>query len=545
MLSPADVVTAKLLIQLEAASADDVRAAMRTVMRTPRGAPDLVGQLQEEGHVPGAVAARVRRYQALFELVRLEAIYLRTAERRQPPLDKKVIGEVLARVEMAKYRERLGQVLIHMGLLSVEEATSIERRSRRKLQKEDIKVLERYAKEDFSGVARPLLPVSRIHTGVFKVSSLFRGKDTLMHVSRAMLELQSQGQAIGPAELMPDDDSVEVALGDSALEKHQERSTSRMRPVLEARAETGLEGRKAIDHYEVVECVGQGGMGAVYLAKEEGLGDMVAVKVMLPGADAADLARFEREISLMAQIDHPRVVQVHAEGRSQDGLRYLVMPFYAGRDLHSALETGIDLALTLDTALQLLDALEGVHRAGVVHRDIKPENVFLLAGAGADVRLVDFGIARALSDEDPDEQRAFRSRAGVISGSPAYIAPETITGEAASPQTDVYSFGVLLFRLLTGRFPLFAESPYDYLREHLVGVPLSLAQGKRDVGWDEGLEVLMARMLAKAPTERPSAKEARDTLLERRETILAAYARGPVETPAARPGGLMNRFFGR
>ena len=115
-------------------------------------------------------------------------------------------------------------------------------------------------------------------------------------------------------------------------------------------------------------------------------------------------------------------------------------------------------------------------------------------------------------------------------GTPAYVAPETITGDPIDARTDLYSFGIMLYRMLTGRYPLFAETPYDYLREHLVGVPLSLFQGRRDVGWDEELEQLVASLLAKEPADRPaSAASVRDWLLEHRDEILAAAARGPAE----------------
>ena len=277
---------------------------------------------------------------------------------------------------------------------------------------------------------------------------------------------------------------------------------------------------------------------------------MVAVKVThTERAAPEDLARFERELTLLGRVDHEKVVRLMDQGETEDGLRYMVMPFYAGKDLKDVLDETeglLPLARVLDISCQLLAGLEAVHQAGVVHRDLKPENLFVLAGDEGEVRLVDFGIARP-ADRDPDEREVdlFRSRSGVISGSPAYVAPETITGDAIDGRTDLYSFGVMLYRLLTGRFPLFAESPYDYLREHLVGVPLTLFQGRRDVGWHEEFERLVASLLAKEPADRPpSAASVRDWLLEHQAEILAAAERGPAD-PEEDTKSFFDRFFKR
>ncbi|MGE0708393.1 MAG: serine/threonine-protein kinase [Planctomycetota bacterium] len=553
MLSPADVVTAKLLCQVQAASPDQVRAAMRALAQTPAGGSDLVGFLQEQGILSGPVAAKLRRYQALFEHIRLEGVYLRMAEKSDPPLDRLEVAEVLARIEADSYRARIGEVLVRMGRLSPAAARDLDRKAREKLQKEDLKVLERYAAEDFAGVARPLLPVSVVETGIFKVSTLFRGKETRRNIKRLSAQLANLDAApIGPAELLPQDYSDEAEISPEARAEHARRSTARFRakqktaPLGAPVDEPSLEQRRSIGVYEVVECVGQGGMGAVYLAQEEGMGPMAAVKVMLKERAAPDdLARFEREIALMARIDHPRVARLLDEGTTDDGLRFMVMPFYAGKDLKAVLAEPVPLELALDIADQLLDALTGVHRADVVHRDLKPENVFVLAGQNGELRLVDFGIARL---REGASGSVFQSSAGVISGSPAYVAPETITGDGICGRTDLYSFGVMFFQLLTGRLPLSAETPYDFLREHLVGVPLSLAQGKKGVEWDEDLEALMASLLAKERADRPaSADQVRFRLATRRQEILDRAAGVAPPQAAAAPEGqsFFNRFFKR
>ncbi|HBP21222.1 MAG TPA: hypothetical protein DEA08_25975, partial [Planctomycetes bacterium] len=156
----------------------------------------MVGQLEEEGLLAREQAARVRRFGAMFEHVRLEAVYLRTVESRRPELDSGAISELLAKLELSRYRRRLGQVLIEARALASEEALEIERLSRNKLQREDLRVLERYQGEDFAGVARPLLPVPRVHTGVFRVTTLFRSKDTLRRVKKALVRLEEERHSL-------------------------------------------------------------------------------------------------------------------------------------------------------------------------------------------------------------------------------------------------------------------------------------------------------------------------------------------------------------
>ena len=560
MLSGGDVAAGKLLVQLGLVSVEDVRSHLRAVDQSREQGLDLVASLFDGGRIGVDDLKRVRRYQAMFEHVRLEAVYLRAVEQRQPPLESGAVSTILAKLERDPYRRRLAAVLAELGILDGSEARELERKVRRRIAKEDLRVLERYRSEDFSGVARPLIPVSAVKTDVFKVSNLFRSKATQRLVRSALARLAEAELAGGGAveaatgmrELMPRGE-----VGSEEEDTSEERAalvqlqTGRFRPIESvATPESDLESRKEIGVYQVVECVGEGGMGAVYMAREEAHGPLVAVKVMLAARAAReDLARFEREIALLARVDHPGVVRLMDQGTTPDGLRFMVMPFYTGKDLAAHLAKGpLSPARVFKVMEQLLGALEAIHSAGVIHRDLKPENVFVMAGGEDEVRLVDFGIARAMDDHLPAGDRLYRSGTGVISGSPAYVAPETIAGSPGDGRTDIYSLGVMFFALLTGRLPLWGESPYDYLREHMVGVPLTLFQGQRERRWHPELESLIAQMLAKDLEQRPASCA---QILARlrgglRAAALAELDLGPPEVQASDPNAsVFNRFFRR
>lgn len=563
MLNAGDVAAGKLLVQLGFASADEVREHLRQVDASQQEGLDLIASLHQAGRLDVAQLKSARRYQAMFDHIRQEAVFLRAVEKARPDLDENAISTILARLESDPYRRRLSAVLVELGLIAPEEAQKIARKVARRIAKEDLRVLERYREQDFSGVERPLVPAKRVETGVFKVSGLFRSKATQRRVRTTLNKILAEdvpaatgGDKSGVRELFPSlNESAEqpaLAGEEEAIERLQ---TSRFRRsglnlgLAETATEASLAERKQIGAYEVVECVGKGGMGAVYLGRDQS-GSMVAVKVMLTAqADVEDLARFEREIRLMRLVKHPAVVSVLDEGTTPDGLRYLAMPFYAGKDLATVLSEGpLEPARVFRIFEQLLGALQAIHDARVVHRDLKPENVFVLAGGQDEIRLVDFGIARLCDDHLAEGQRAFRSKAGVISGSPAYVAPETIAGSPIDGRTDIYSLGVMVYALLAGRLPLWGESPYDYLREHMVGVPLSLFQGRKDLRWHDDLEKLIAQMLAKDLEQRPPSCAAILNLLQAglRDASLKELTLPPQqEGEDTGSESIFNRFFRR
>jgi hypothetical protein len=197
--------------------------------------------------------------------------------------------------------------------------------------------------------------------------------------------------------------------------------------------------------------IGRGGMGRVFSAHHAGLGRDVAVKILSVdvAADPEFRARFDREAKTLARLDHPGIVRVHDFGRTAEGDAYLVMELVAGGALSARIPLPIERAVEI--GIELCAALSHAHDAGVVHRDIKPDNVLLTAEGS--VKLTDFGIARLVEQPASDVTRASR-----VLGTPAYMAPEARAGRKPDPRTDVYSLGVMLHEMTTGRLPPDARS---------------------------------------------------------------------------------------
>ncbi|MFN8588966.1 MAG: protein kinase [Candidatus Eisenbacteria bacterium] len=223
--------------------------------------------------------------------------------------------------------------------------------------------------------------------------------------------------------------------------------------------------------YELVAPLGAGGMGEVHRARDTRLGRDVAIKA-LPAAFAQDperLARFEREAKLLASLNHPNVAGIHGI-EDVDGARYLVLEFVDGETLEAALRGGpLPLADVLDVARQVAAGVEAAHEAGVVHRDLKPGNV-MLTGGGV-VKVLDFGLAKGgggqrSASSDPRLSASptmtyHGTEAGMILGTAAYMSPEQARGKAVDRRTDIWSFGCVLFEMLTGRRAYDGETVSD------------------------------------------------------------------------------------
>jgi serine/threonine protein kinase len=256
---------------------------------------------------------------------------------------------------------------------------------------------------------------------------------------------------------------------------------------------------RRMGRYEVLEYLGSGGMSDVYAALHTGLRKRVALKVLRSSAhvDRESVARFLREGECLARVRHPNVVEVHDIG-VEEGVPYLVMELLEGETLDQKLtrEGALPRELALDYVLPVFDAVEQVHRAGVVHRDVKPANILLARSAGGAVtpKLVDFGVATM------DERRMITGALGPI-GTPAYMSPEQARGlDPVDARSDQYSLASMLFELLTGREP-FPGADVD-------GVLTSVARGRFPRlseavhGIPRGLDDVLARATAFDPRDR-------------------------------------------
>lgn len=216
------------------------------------------------------------------------------------------------------------------------------------------------------------------------------------------------------------------------------------------------------NRYRLVAQQGSGGMAVIYKAIDQALGRTVAVKILRPSltSDPAFLARFRNEARSVANLTHPNVVTVHDVGN--DGpTHYIVMEYIEGQDLKKIIKAEGALAVerALNLAIQICAGIGFAHRAGLVHADVKPQNI--LVTRDDTVKVTDFGIAQALSDAQPGEKQS------VVWGSPHYFAPEQAKGEKPTPASDVYSIGIVMFEMLTGRLPYAGTNQQELALAHI------------------------------------------------------------------------------
>jgi WD40 repeat protein len=265
---------------------------------------------------------------------------------------------------------------------------------------------------------------------------------------------------------------------------------------------------KKLGTYEIVAPLGAGGMGEVYRAKDTRLGREVAIKV-LPAAFAQDperLARFEREARLLAALDHPNIARIFGL-EELDGARGLVLELAEGEDLSARIARGAlppDEAIAI--ALQVARALEHAHERGIVHRDLKPANIKL--GRDGAVKVLDFGLARAFEGEaaapDPRVSQSptitqNMTSAGVILGTAAYMSPEQARGRPVDRRADIWSFGVVLYEMLTGKRPFTGETVSETIASVIKDEP---DFGALPAGLPASVRPLVERCMTREPSER-------------------------------------------
>jgi len=261
--------------------------------------------------------------------------------------------------------------------------------------------------------------------------------------------------------------------------------------------------------FRVLSLLSEGGMGEVYLAEQVSLGRKVALKVL-----RADLSqsqqrqaseRFRREAHLLSSVEHPSIVRVIDFGESE-GRPCLVMELAEGETLQEALVPGpFPPERAVPVLIQLAEGLAAIHDKGIIHRDLKPENVVLTRSVrGEQARWLDFGIARLSEPEGlPVPEGGLATASGVILGTPEYISPEGGFGGHLDARSDLYSFGVLAYRTLSGALPFPGPSPRNFVAQHISAPPMPLYQAAPQLVANTPLCELVMRCLAKNPTERP------------------------------------------
>jgi len=261
-------------------------------------------------------------------------------------------------------------------------------------------------------------------------------------------------------------------------------------------------GQVLAGRYRVQRLLGKGGMGAVYLADDEVLGELVALKVISSAYatdEAAMIARFRREASAARKVSSPQVIRIHDLGEARPGLLYLSMEYFSGRTLADVIaQRGVVPIKDVEDILQQIGAgLEAAHQAGVIHRDLKPSNV--LIGERGAVKLIDFGLATTLVGDQ-------LTATGAILGTPHYMAPEQVRGKPVDARSDIYAFGALAYHLVTGRPPFAGENAIAIGFAHISETPESPRVLRKDC--PPKLEAAIMAALAKNPSDRPASAKA-------------------------------------
>ncbi len=304
----------------------------------------------------------------------------------------------------------------------------------------------------------------------------------------------------------------------------------------------GKAGDRVDDRYVLETRLGIGGMGTVWRAVDSVSGKRVALKLLNAryATHAASAKRFLREARLMRGVVHPGVAALHRFGPTSDGALLIEMEYVAGETLRERVvrqKSGLPMELGLRVLDSLLAALAACHDAAVVHCDVKPENVMLVeGGAPGQIKLLDFGIAQPPGPMEHGEDF-------VVLGTPAFMSPEQVRGNALDGRADLYLVGCLTFELLTGDPPFTAESPIELCQHQALSAPPTLQKRLPNVALPPGLEAWVACLLEKDAHRRlPSARAAREQLRQIRQAMRdASMGLVPGTGRPTSPGRLVHR----
>jgi serine/threonine protein kinase len=295
-----------------------------------------------------------------------------------------------------------------------------------------------------------------------------------------------------------------------------------------------LIGRR-LSHYEIVGKLGAGGMGEVYLAEDSKLGRKVALKV-LPERLAGDpvrLQRLAREARTLGSLDHPHIVTLYSVEEAE-GVHFLTMAYVEGESMEASIpDDGLPVARLVELAIALADALRAAHEKGVVHRDLKPGNV-MVDGEGR-LRVLDFGLAKLVAEPQAggrgESATMTMTAEGTVVGTVPYMSPEQVEGQAVDARSDLFSFGVMLYEMATGRRPFRGESAMAVVSAILRDEPAPLAEARPEL--PQRLARLIGRCLEKDPAKRVrTARELLGELEEVKRELDSMALAGTSVTPA-------------
>lgn len=263
------------------------------------------------------------------------------------------------------------------------------------------------------------------------------------------------------------------------------------------------------DRFEVRDLLGEGAMGVVYRGHDREGDRPVAIKLLKRQLVQSKefVSRFKREARAASRFRHDAAVKVFATGETEDRLPWIAMELVEGRSLKEmvAAEAPLASGRACNLALQLLDALGAAHRVGIVHRDMKPDNIRVVIDADGIERpkILDFGVAKFVRGDIGDVSGGLKTKTGVVLGTPKYMAPEQIRGEALDGRADVYAVGAMLHELLTGRPPFEADDVFGFVAMHLKQDVVPIGERFPDLDVPSEVDAIVLRMLRKDPKERP------------------------------------------
>ena len=285
-----------------------------------------------------------------------------------------------------------------------------------------------------------------------------------------------------------------------------------------------MEKVRKLGRYEILSELGKGAMGVVYRARDPMLDRTVAIKTVNMALDPGEMAdyeaRFTQEAKAAGGLNHPNIVTVHDIGKSGN-MAYMAMEFLEGRELRDLMSPGAPMApaRAVEIAAQVAEGLAYAHQHGVVHRDVKPANIMILNNGMA--KITDFGIARMRMAE-------VRTQTGVVLGSPRYMSPEQVAGKRAAPRSDIFSLGVILYEMLTGKPPFTGDDVTSIMFQILNLVPPSPSTINPAI--PAVLDFIVAKALAKPPEDRYP--DASDFARDLHDNLKQAQAAGPAPATA-------------
>src|SRR5450432_2056967 len=316
-----------------------------------------------------------------------------------------------------------------------------------------------------------------------------------------------------------------------------------------------LLGTTIAGRFTILGRLGRGSMGAVYRARQDAVGRDVALKLVRRDRahDPETKGRFEREARAISSLVSPHTVTAFDFGEAEDGSWFLAMEMLEGETVGERLRR-VGRFEWFDAVRFTRDALKSLaeaHSKGIIHRDLKPDNLFLLrvpssAGAGDQelCKVLDFGIAKWSRDDDETKIDQLETQAGTVFGTPRYMSPEQAQGIALDPRSDLYSLGVLLYQMLSGRAPFVDDDAVVVMARHIKDEAPRFADMTPEVIVPESIEAILWRVLAKSPADRPTTADEFISELDAAEASARALESGPRLTLSSREKWVISRRSG-